>query len=34
MSNPVMCDAWAIEMAWIEMILTMEKWNADSTDND
>jgi hypothetical protein len=34
MSNPVMCDAWAIEMAWIEMILTMEKWNEDSTDND
>jgi hypothetical protein len=29
-----MCDAWAIEMAWIEMILTMEKWNEDSTDND
>jgi len=34
MSNPVMCDAWAIEMAWIEMILTMEKWHEDCTDND
>jgi hypothetical protein len=34
MSNAVMCDAWAIEMALIEMILTMEKWNEDSTDND
>jgi hypothetical protein len=34
MSNAVMCDAWEIEMAWIEMILTMEKWNEDCTDND
>jgi hypothetical protein len=33
MSNPVMCDAWAIEMALIEMILTMEKWNEDSANN-
>jgi hypothetical protein len=33
MSNAVMCDAWAIEMAWIEMILTMEKWDESSSCN-